>query len=96
MLAEKGTNKANLPQKISVIQALGNIGDLRSLDAFREIIFSRSLFFKGIIEKLKEEIYKTLKNYAYKDVEDVIHAGLKSKNDYIKSESLRLSRVRKR
>lgn len=95
MLAEKGTNKANLPQKISVIQALGNIGDLRSLDAFREIIFRRSLFFRGIIEKLKEEIYKTFKNYAYKDVEDIIQAGLKSRNDYIKSESLRLSRVRK-
>ncbi len=96
ILEEMSTNKANLPQKISVIQALGNIGDLRCLDAFRKIIFSRSLFFKGIIEKLKEEIYKTLRNFPYKDVEDIVRAGLKSKNDYIKSESLRLSMMRKR
>ena len=96
MLEEMGTNKANLPQKISVIQALGNIGDLRSLDAFRKIIFSRSLFFRALTEKLKEEVYKTLRNYPYKDVEDIIRAGLKSRNDYIKSESLRLSMMRKR
>jgi flagellar motor component MotA len=96
MLEEMGTNKANLPQKISVIQALGNIGDSRSLDAFRKIIFSRSLFFRGLTEKLKEEVYKTLRNYPYNDVEDIIRAGLKSRNDYIKSESLRLSMMRKR
>jgi hypothetical protein len=96
MLEKMGTNKANLPQKISVIQALGNIGDLRCLDAFRKIIFSRSLFFKGLSEKLREEIYKTLRNYPYKDIEDIIRAGLKSRSDYIKSESLRLSMMRKR
>ena len=96
MLREKGKNKTDLSQKISIIQAIGNMGDVSSLDAFREIIFRRSLFFKGILEKLKEEIYKTLKNYAYKDIEDIIQVGLKSKNDYIKIESLRLSKMRKR
>jgi len=96
MLEKMGTNKANLPQKISVIQALGNIGDLRCLHAFRKIIFSRSIFFKGLKEKLREEIYKTLRNYPYKDIEDIIRAGLKSRSDYIKSESLRLSMMRKR
>jgi hypothetical protein len=96
MLQEMGANKANLPQRISIIQALGNIGDSRALDTFRKIVFSRSLFFKGAIEQLKEEIYKTLKNYQFRDVEDIIHAGLKSRNDYIKSESLRLSMMRKR
>ena len=60
MLRKKGMKKADLSQKIAIIQALGNIGDLRSLDALREIIFRKTFFFfKGEVEKLKVEIYKT-------------------------------------
>lgn len=97
MLRKKGTNKTDLSQKIAIIQALGNIGDPGSLDAFREVVFSKSLFFfKGGLENLKAEIFKTLKNYPHKDIEDIIQVGLKSKNEYIKSESLRLSKVKTR
>jgi len=89
-------NKTDLSQKIAIIQALGNIGDLRSLDAFREIIFKRTFFlFKGEAENLKVEIYKTLKIFPYKDIEDIIQKGLKSRNEYIKNESLRLTKMRK-
>ena len=96
MLREKGMNKTDLSQKIAIIQALGNIGDLRSLDAFREIIFRKTFFlFKGEVQSLKVEIYKTLKNYPYKDIEDIIRKGLKSRNEYIKNESLRLTKKRK-
>jgi hypothetical protein len=96
MLGKKGMNKTDLSQKIAIIQALGNIGDLRSLDAFREIIFSKTFFlFKGEVENLQIEIYKTLGNYPYKDIEDIIEKGLKSRNEYIKNESLRLTKIRK-
>lgn len=96
ILRNKVINKTTLSQKIAVIQALGNIGGLRSLDAFREIIFRKKLvFFKSEAENLKLEIYKTLKNYPYKDVEDIIETGLKSSNEYIRNESLRLTRMRK-
>jgi HEAT repeat protein len=96
MLRKKGMNKADLSQKIAIIQALGNIGDLRSLDSFREIIFRKTFFlFKGEAENLKVEIYKTLKNYSYKDIENIIQKGLKSRNEYIKNESLRLNKMRK-
>jgi len=95
MLRKKGTNKADLSQKIAIIQALGNIGDPGSLDAFSEIVLSKRLFFfKGGLENLGVEIYRTLKNYPYKDIDDFIQVGLKSKNEYIKSESLRLSKIR--
>ncbi len=95
MLRKKGTNKADLSQKIAVIQALGNIGDPGSLDAFSEIVFSKRLFFfKSGLENLKVEIYKTLKNYPYKHINDFIQVGLKSRNEFIKSESLRLSKMR--
>jgi hypothetical protein len=96
MLRKKGMNKTALSQKIAIIQALGNIGDLSSLDAFREIIFRKIFFlFKGEVESLKLEIYKTMKNYPYKDIEDIIQKGLKSRNEYIKNESLRLTKMRK-
>lgn len=96
MLRKKGKSKADLAQKIWIIQALGNIGDLRSIDAFKEILSSKGLFFSGGLEKLKEEIYKTLKNYRYNDIEDIIQLGLQSKNEYIRGESLRLSKIKAR
>ena len=90
------SNKFSLSQKIAIIQALGNTGDLRSLDAFREILSRKSFFlFKGEIDSLKVEIYRTLKNYPCKDIEDIIKKGLRSRNEYIKNESLRLSGIRK-
>jgi HEAT repeat protein len=96
MLRKKGKSKADLSQKILIIQALGNIGDLRSLDAFKEILSSKSLFFSAGLEKLKEEIYKTLKNYHYNDIEDIVQSGLQSRNEYIRGESLRLSKIKAR
>jgi hypothetical protein len=96
MLRKKGMNKTDLSQKTAIIQALGNIADLRSLDAFREIIFRKTFFFlKGELENLKVEIYKTLRNYPHKDIEDIIQKGLKSRNEYIRNESLRLNKMRK-
>ncbi|MBE0426626.1 MAG: HEAT repeat domain-containing protein [Nitrospirae bacterium] len=90
-----GMSKTDVSQKIAVIQALGNIADPASLEAFREIIFSRSIpFLGGGREKLKEEIYRNLRNYPYEYIEDIVQAGLKSRNAYIKGESLRLSRMR--
>jgi len=96
MLRDKSKNKFSLSQKIAIIQALGNTGDLRSLDAFREILFRKTFFFfKGGIDSLKVEIYRTLKNYYYKDIEDIIQKGLRSRNEYIKNESLRLAEMGK-
>ena len=96
MLRKKSKHKSDLSQKITIIQALGNTGDLRALDAFREIIFRKTFFlFKSGLENLKIEIYKTLKNYPYKDIEDIIQKGLKSRNKHIKNESFRLTKIRK-
>jgi hypothetical protein len=96
MLRKRGMNKSDVSQKIAVIQALGNIGDVRSLDAFREILFRKTFFFfQSEVEGLKVEIYKTLKNYSYNDIEDIIQKGLKSRHEFIRNESLRLTKMRK-
>jgi HEAT repeat protein len=95
MLRGKGKNKFALRQKIAIIQALGNIGDMRSLDALREILFRKKFFlFKGGNEELQVEIYKALKNYPYEYIEDILRKGIKSGIEYIKNESLRLIRMR--
>ncbi len=92
MLKKRGISGADLYDKIPVVKALGEIGDPRALNVMRDLLSGKSILFKGIAEKLKEEIYRTLKNYPYQDIKDLIEAGLKSKNEYIREESLRLSR----
>jgi hypothetical protein len=97
MLREKKKNKSASSQKTAIIQALGNIGDVSSLDAFREILFRKKIFLLADDEEpLKVEIYKALKNFPRKDIEDIMKMGLKSRNEYIKNESLRLNRLKER
>jgi hypothetical protein len=93
MLKRRGLAGADLYEKIPIIKALGEIGDPRALDPLRELLLGKSILFKGVTEKLKEEIYRTLKNYPAPDIKDLVEAGLKSKNEYIRQESLRLSRA---
>jgi HEAT repeat protein len=96
MLKATGRNRSALPLKTAIVQALGSIGDVRSLDALREILFRRKFFlFKGGKENLQVEIYKTMKNYPYEYIEDILQKGLKSRNEYIRNESLRLTKMRK-
>jgi len=95
LLKKKGKSKSVLSQKIAIIQTIGYIGDVRSLDALREILFRKKFFFlTGEKEPLKVEIYKSLKNYPRKDIEDIIQKGLKSRNEYIKNESFRLTKMK--
>jgi HEAT repeat protein len=78
--------------KIPVIRALGDIGDPQAVDALRALISSKSILFKNTSDRLKEEIYKTLKNYPYESVKDLVDVGLESKNELIREESSRLKR----
>jgi len=90
ILTKQERSGTDLQNKIPVVRALGDIGDPRALDAFRLIISSNSLLFRKIIEQLKEEVYKTLNKFNYESVKDLVEAGLKSRNAFIREESLRL------
>jgi HEAT repeat protein len=94
MLRKRGISGADLFDKIPVVRALGDIGDPAALQVLREALSEKSLLFRGASERLKEEIYSSLKNYQYEDIRDMIDAGLKSKNGHIREESLRLSKAR--
>ena len=89
MLRKKGISGSDFYEKIPVVKALGHIGDPRAVDALRDIASSKSLIFKGAIERLKEETYRTLKNYPYEDIKDLIERGLKSRNERIREEAMR-------
>ena len=93
LLTGKRSRKTALAKKILIIQTLGNIGDPSCLDTFRGILSRRNLFFKGSAEKMKEEIYRRLKNFSFADIEDMVQAGVQSRNRYIREESLKLSRT---
>ncbi len=90
LLAKKGITGSDLYEKIPVVKALGDIGNPVAVDALRDLLLSKSIIFKSVVERLKEEIYRSLKNYPYEAVQDIVHAGLKSKNGGIRKESLRL------
>lgn len=92
MLKKRGIGGSDLYEKIPIVRALGEIGDSKALGILRELVSEKSLIFKGASEKLKEEIYKSLKNYPLREIKDFIEKGLKSKNKYIREEALRLSR----
>jgi len=92
MLGKRGIGGADLYDKIPLVKALGEIGDPHALDILKELLSSKSILFKGIAVRLKEEIYRTLKHYPYASIQDMIEAGLKSKNEYIREESLRLQK----
>jgi hypothetical protein len=92
MLKKRWIGGADISHKIRIVKTLGEIGDTSALEVLRDLVTGRSILFKGVTEKLKEEIYGTLKNYPLEDVRDLIEAGMRSKNTYIREESLRLSR----
>jgi len=94
MLRKREISGADFYDKIPIVRALGCIGDPRALSALKDLLSGKSILFKGIAEKLREEIYGTLKNYPYEHVSDLIEAGLQSKNESIREESLRLHKAK--
>jgi HEAT repeat protein len=92
LLKKQERTGADILDKIPIVKALGEIADPQALDVLREFASSKSIFLKKMLDQLKEEIYKTLKNYPYELVKDLVEAGIESKNDVIKRESLHLRR----
>jgi hypothetical protein len=92
MLKKWGISGADLYNKIPIVKALGDIGDPRALEVLKDLLSGKNILFKGAADKLKEEIYRSLRNYPYNDIKDLLRAGLKSKNSAIKQEAMRLIR----
>jgi hypothetical protein len=92
MLSKRSISGADIYAKIPFVKALGDIGDPRSLGILKSLVSGKNILFKGAADKLKEEIYGTLRNYPYNDIQDLLRAGLKSRNEVIRLEAMRLTR----
>lgn len=63
MLKRKSIAGSYYDSKIPIVRALGQIGDPRALGAVKNILSEKSLLFKGALDRLKEEIRQSLRNY---------------------------------
>ncbi len=90
LLKKREVSSLDFHEKIPVVRALGQIGDPAALDALRDILSTKSLLFKGAVEKLREEVYAMLKNFPAEDVRDLVEEGLKSRNEQIRRAALRM------
>lgn len=90
LLQKQEVSGSDIEDKIPVIRALGDIGDPQAVEVLRTLLVSKSILYRGITERLRTEIYRTLKNFPYEAIQDLVEEGLNSKNEAIRTESLRL------
>ncbi len=67
MFKKKALSGNDIENKIPIAKALGQIKDPRAVEALKGMLSARSFLYKGTLEKLKEEIKNSLKNYSRKD-----------------------------
>ena len=96
LLKKRMVSSTDVYYKIPVVKVLGEIGDPDSLKTLKDVLSGRSILFKGSLDRLKEEIYRSLKNYPFESVREFIETGLKSRNDIIRAEASRLSRTNRK
>ncbi len=88
MLGKKDILGVGAYDKVSVVKALGEIGDPEAVPHLEKILIAKPLLFKGYHEELKVEIYRSLTGYPFEFVKHFYEEGLLSDNVEIK----RLSR----
>lgn len=73
-----------------IIKTLGQIGDPGVLQAFRTIIVSRSLIYKGANRQLKREVIRSLENYRPEDSRPLLDIALSSEDKQLRAEARKL------
>ncbi len=76
--------------KTDLVRALGEIGDVRAVETLEKICHARALFYRGDLEGLKVEIFRSLENYPLESVRRLIELGLGSRNEEIHALSEKL------
>ncbi|MBI5633714.1 MAG: hypothetical protein HZA15_09585 [Nitrospirae bacterium] len=94
ILEEKDMFGTKSTYKLSLIQALGEIGDAGAIRAFQKIYLSHAFLSRAELEKLKIEIFKSLHNYDFADIKPLLELGMKSDIRDIKMISEKLLRTR--
>lgn len=71
--------------KVSIVKALAEIGDPRAIDPLKKIYNSKALLYRGILDELKIEIFRTLQSYPRIAIRPLLELGVNSKNKEIRS-----------
>ena len=91
LLEEKDFLGSKSDDKLSLIRALGKIGDSRAVNVFTKIYHSGGILFRAKnLDPLKVEIFRNLGNYPRESVAHLLEIGLRSRNDEIRTRSERL------
>jgi HEAT repeat protein len=90
LLEEKDMFGSKSDDKVSLIRALGKIGDPRALSVLAKIYHSRAILFKADLDELRVEIFRSIENYPRDSVNHLLEIGLRSKNHEIRTISERL------
>jgi hypothetical protein len=73
-----------LERKAIIIRALGDIGDLRAVDALERLYSAKSLLFRNAIQEMRLEIFRNLRNYPPWSIRPLLERGLRSENNEIR------------
>jgi hypothetical protein len=76
--------------KTDLVRALGEIGDIRAVNSLEKLCHARALFYRGDLEGLKVEIFRSLESYPLQSVRRLIDLGLRSRNEEIHALSEKL------
>jgi HEAT repeat protein len=90
MLARKTVSGADLLGRVPIVKALGDIADERALPALRELVGARSLLFRGALERVRDEVFLSLKRFPRDAVRDLLEEGARSHSERVRTECLRL------
>lgn len=71
--------------KIAAVRALAEIGDPKAIEPLIKLYKSRALFYKGVLDELKEEIFKTVQGYPRVAIRPLLELGRNSGNNGIRS-----------
>ncbi len=85
LLSKKDLLGTGAFDKMSVVKALGEIGNPEALPHLATVLSAKPLLFKGYHEDLKIEIYKSLAGYPYESVRYLLDTGFMGSNPEIKS-----------
>ncbi len=90
-LKEIKLKKENVPWIISLIRALGDIGERSSVSVIKKFL-KGSIFYPNRTKLLRREVYRSLGGYPFDEIGDLIQKGLKSRDKEIYEFAYRLSR----
>ncbi len=71
--------------KVSIVRTLAEIGDPRAIDPLKKVYNSKALLYRGILDELKTEIFRTLQSYPREAIRPLLELGVISKNKEIRS-----------